>query len=78
MGLRLTVFLTISLVIFVSLMIGTILNEVLTDSKLNFFYTHWILGRLTGLWEYDFIVDTSIVSFSIGLLAALWVHRRLK
>ena len=76
MGLRLTAFLTISLVTFIALLIGTIVNEVLS-LKSNFFYTHWILGRLTGLWQYDFLVDISIVSFGIGALAALWVHRRL-
>ncbi|RMF31068.1 MAG: hypothetical protein D6752_02915 [Candidatus Nitrosothermus koennekii] len=77
MGLRITTFLTVSLVTFIVLMIGTVVNEVLLPYKANFFYTHWILGRLTGLWEYDFLVDISIVSFAIGALAMLWVHRRL-
>ncbi len=77
MGLRLTAFLVVYLITYISLMIGTIINEILLPYKANFFYTHWILGRLTGLWEYDFIIDIGIVSLAIGLLATLWVHRRL-
>jgi hypothetical protein len=77
MGLRLLAFLIISLVTFIALLIGTIINELLS-LKSNFFYTHWILGRITGLWQYDFLVDISIVAFCIGALAALWVHRKLR
>ncbi len=77
MGLILTTFLVISLVTFIVLLIGTIVNELLS-LKSNFFYTHWLLGRLTGLWQYDFLVDISIVAFCIGAVAALWVHRKLR
>ncbi len=78
MGLRLLTFLIVMFITFIILMIGTVLNELISPYKFNFFYTHWILGRLTGLWEYDFIVDTFMVSTLIALIATLWVHRRLR
>ncbi|MEM4275083.1 MAG: hypothetical protein QXK74_02200 [Candidatus Nitrosocaldaceae archaeon] len=77
MGLRLVAFILVTFLSFIILMIGTVLNELISPYKINFFYTHWIVGRLTGLWDYDFIVDTALVSLCIGLLAVLWVHRRL-
>lgn len=78
MGLILTTFLLISLISYILLMIGTIINEIVSPYKLNFFYTHWIVGRLTGLWELDVFVDTAIVAFIVGFLASLWVYKRLK
>ncbi len=77
MGLRVLTFLIVMSITFIVLMTGTVLNEIISPYKFNFFYTHWLLGRLTGLWEYDFIVDTFIVSSIIAIIAMLWVHRRL-
>ena len=78
MGLRFTAFWLVSLLSYVILMTGTVINEVLMPFKANFFYTHWILGRLTGLWELDVFVDTMLVSIAIGLLAVLWVNIKLR
>jgi len=41
----------------------------------NFHNTHWILGRLTGLYSLDFIFDISISALAIGFaLSARWLY----
>ncbi len=75
MGLPIRIYLLLSLPTFlIIVLINSIISMIAPDAP-NFHYTHWILGRLTGLWSIDFIVDMLVTAFGIGfILTIVWIH----
>ena len=75
MGLLLRIYLLLSLLAFLMIaIVNGIVSMAMPDGH-NFHYTHWILGRLTGAWSIDFIVDMLITALCIGLaLTIVWIN----
>jgi hypothetical protein len=71
----LKIYLLFSLLSFVLLIILNGIVSMLFPNIFNFHNTHWILGRLTGLYSLDFIFDISISALAIGfVLSARWLY----
>lgn len=72
---RLLVSLLFSLFFFVILVIANGLIAMLIPTSYNFHHTHWIIGRLTGLWGFDFLFDIGITSLLIGFSVVYLANR---
>ena len=69
------IYLLFSLLVFVLLTILNGIVSMLFPNTFNFHNTHWILGRLTGLYSLDFVFDIGISAFAIGfVLSARWLY----
>ncbi|MCS6768407.1 MAG: hypothetical protein RMJ59_04845 [Candidatus Nitrosocaldus sp.] len=75
MGLLLRIYLLLSMLAYAIIVLVNGIMAMLFPSLPNFHYTHWILGRLTGLWSIDFIVDMLLVALGLGLMLTIaWMH----
>ncbi|MFQ5941597.1 MAG: hypothetical protein ACE5KA_07875 [Nitrososphaerales archaeon] len=72
---NLVIYLLLSLFFFIVIAMINGLIAMLIPTNYGFHYTHWILGRLTGLWEYDFLVDIGITSLFAALVMILLSRR---
>ncbi|MEM0364784.1 MAG: hypothetical protein QW450_01405 [Candidatus Nitrosocaldus sp.] len=71
MGLLLRIYLLLSLLAFLIIAIVNGIASMIMPEGPNFHYTHWILGRLTGAWSIDFIVDMLITAFGVGIVLTI-------
>lgn len=73
---QIKIFLLLTSLIFLFLVIVNGIVSMLLPLEYNFHHTHWILGRLTGLYEYDFLVDMLLVSFAAALVILIYFMTR--
>lgn len=75
MGLLLRMYLLLSLLAFIVIVLVNGMLSMMMPEGPNFHYTHWILGRLTGLWSMDFVLDMLVTAFGVGLVLTIaWMH----
>lgn len=75
MNTRLYISLLFSLFFFIVIVITNGLISMLVPWNFNFHHTHWIFGKLTGLWGLDFLVDIGITSIALGFIFVLIMNR---
>lgn len=68
-------YLSCSLFFFIIIAVVNGLVVMLMPASYNFHYTHWVFGRLTGLWEYDVLVDMGIAALGAGFILFLSLRR---
>lgn len=69
------IYLLFSLLAFILLSIVNGMISMFIPNLPNFHNTHWILGRLTGLYALDYIFDMGISALIIGImLSARWLY----